>query len=111
MKTLLHKDIDSFLQRFVSFEDAEFRSLEIISPTNIKLTFATQDSARGYDWITVSLEFFDITKASLVDDTRLNLVDLSDGVSLDFTTNYIFKIKNATFFIEAQSLKYEEGLF
>ena len=45
------------LERFEHFKDAEFRSVAVISATQIKLIFAVQDKARAYDWITMSLIF------------------------------------------------------
>lgn len=111
MKPLLAKDLTAFMQRFENFQDAEFRSLEIISPLVMQLTFALQDAARSYDWITVTLEFNDIVDASLVQENRLHLIDMSEGASLSFDELFTFKINSATFFIKAKTLKFQEGSF
>ncbi|DAB27572.1 MAG: hypothetical protein A2513_01230 [Sulfurimonas sp. RIFOXYD12_FULL_33_39] len=121
MKPLLKKDIESFLKRFESFVDSELRSINIISPSIVKITLATQDSARGFDWITLELEFNGISDAKLVENSKLVHVDMSDGVSLIFADNqFTFAIScynsasnitNSICYIKATSIKYIEGLF
>ena len=113
--------IDLDLKRFNHFKDADFRSLEIISPQNIKLTFAVQDAARAHDWITLTLNFNAISDARLLENNRLGLVDMSDGVTLIKDANSfafglgecynISTIKTAPLYLIASSLKYEEGSF
>ena len=113
--------IDLDLKRFDNFKDAEFRSLEIISPLNIKLTFAVQDSARAHDWITLTLNFNSISDARLLENNQLSMVDMSDGVTLlKDNSSFAFglgecyniaTIKTAPLYILASSLKYEEGSF
>ncbi len=111
MKPLLPNEIAAFMQRFEKFQDAEFRSLEIISPSVMQVTFALQDAARAYDWITITLEFHDIIDASLVEDNQLHLIEMSEGASLTFDQEFLFKITNSTFFIKARKIKFQEGSF
>lgn len=121
MKPLLKQELSSFTKRFENFRDAEFRSLEIISPTQAKLIFALQDSARAFDWITLELEFFGIENARFLQDNQLSLVDMSSGASiLHLNNNFAFGIGecknkegvlNSTCYIICSSLKYQEGLF
>jgi len=121
MKPLLEKELPTLLKRFDNFIDAELRSIEIISPTIIKITLAGQDSSRGFDWITVELEFNDVSDAQLVESSKLSYLDMSDGVSIIFTDNlFAFgigtynsssNIKNSSSFIISASLKYAEGSF
>ena len=109
------------LERFNHFKDADFRSLEIISPLNVQLTFAVQDGARAHDWITLTLKFNTISDAQLLENNRLGLVDMSSGVTLiEDEGSFAFgvgecynisTIKTAPLYIIASSLKYEEGLF
>ena len=109
------------LERFSHFRDAEFRSLEILSPSEIKMTFATQDSARDFDWITVELQFYGVSDARLLQEHQLSLVDLSDGISiLKEGTGFAFgvgecynlsTIKSSSCFVIFSTLKYKEGLF
>ncbi len=121
MKPLTLKELPSFVERFSSFEDAEFRSLEIISPLQIKITLAVQDSARAHDWISIALEFNGVSDARLVENNRLSFVDMADGANIIKEENSfafgigecynISNIKSSSCFIVANSLKYEEGLF
>jgi hypothetical protein len=109
------------LERFNHFKDADFRSLELISPINIKLTFAVQDAARAHDWITITLNFDMISDARLLENSTLSHLDMSDGVTLlkDGTLfafgigecYNISTIKTAPLYIIASSLKYVEGVF
>ncbi|MCW8837127.1 MAG: hypothetical protein OQK11_00350 [Thiovulaceae bacterium] len=112
MKPLNKSILENFLERFEHFRDGEFRNIEINSPTNITLTFATQDASRGYDWISVKLEFDGISDASLLDNSNLTHVDMSDGIDISNNgTQFAFKLNNSTCQIKSSSLKYEEGLF
>ncbi len=121
MKPLLYKELNSFLQRFNNFKDAEFRSLDIISATTIKLTFAAQDNARAFDWVTIELEFNGVSDAKLVQDKHLSLLDMSEGITLLKDENKfafglsecynISDILTSSCYILADSLKYKEGQF
>jgi len=113
-------DIDTFLKRFNNFIDAEFRSIEIISATTMKITFATQDEARAFDWLSIDLEFSGITDAKLLDDSKLSFVDMQDGITLlNENGNTAFGIGKYTIssitdsicYIKASTLKYKEGQF
>lgn len=121
MKPLLAKDLPNFIKRFGNFLDAEIRSVEVISSTVMQVVIACQDSARGFDWLTLNLEFSGVTDAVLLDNSKLTLVDMSDGISLineDKTFafglgdyNNLSGIKNALSYIISSSIKYEEGSF
>ena len=112
MKPLHVKDVKSFLSRFGNFLDAEIRNIDIVSAQEITITLACQDSARAFDWITLTLGFSGISDASLIDSTQLLHVDTSEGATLSYIDNYfIFSIKNATLSLKASTIKYEEGQF
>ena len=114
-------NIDTFLQRFNNFKDAEFRSIDVSSATTMNVVFATQDEARGFDWITITLEFNEINDAKLLNDSKLSLVDMEDGISLiteDKTVgfalgkyNSITSLKDSVCYIVSSSVKYSEGSF
>ena len=108
------------LERFEHFKDAEFRSVEIISSTQIKLIFAVQDKARAYDWITMELNFHGIKDAKLIEDTKLNFIDMNDGITILKDTLFSFAIgeynniqnmNNSIFYIQADDIKYTQGTF
>ncbi len=112
MQPLHSNKLTDFLDRFVSFEDGEFRDIKIKNPTTITLTFATQDKNRAYDWITIKLEFSSVSDASLIDNNKLSFVDMSDGISLENDgTFFAFKILNSTCQIKSSTIKFEEGQF
>jgi hypothetical protein len=113
--------MESFLERFNNFKDAEFRSIEISSATIMKVTFATQDAARAFDWLTIELEFSGVSDAKLLNEDKLSLVDMSDGISLMTKDNIISfaigyyttqkTIKDSICYILSSSVKYQEGSF
>jgi len=121
MKPLLQTQLSTFTERFNNFKDAELRSVEVLSPLTIKLTLATQDSARAHDWITINFEFNGIKDAKLLKESQLAYVDMSQGASLIYDENLfafgisecynISSVKNTTLYLIAESLKYEEGQF
>jgi hypothetical protein len=121
MRPLSANNVKTFLQRFEQFRDAELRSVEVLSATNISITFAVQDSARAFDWITITLAFEGVSDAKLIETNKVAFIDMSDGISLICEANLaafcigsyndINAIKNASLFVISESLKYQEGQF
>ena len=121
MRALLNKDITNFLKRFGKFVDAEIRSIDIISATFVKLIIACQDKARAFDWITIELEFKDVSGAKLIDNSKLSLLDMSNGISLLKKENKFYfaidnytsisSIKNSILYVCSSNLKYKENKF
>ena len=121
MKPLLKKDLSAFLKRFDGFKDAELRSIEIISPTIVKITLAVQDSAREFDWITIKLELSEIIDARLLENSKLPHVDMSEGISIIFIESQVAfgignydnfsNITNSACYIKAASIKYQEDSY
>lgn len=121
MRPLSASSLDSFLKRFDNFRDAELRSIEVMSPSVIRIILAGQDSARAYDWMTIEFEFNGVQDAKLLESSKLSFVDMSDGISI-INVNNLFAfgigkcyniegIKNSTCQVVSSSLKYREGLF
>ena len=114
-------NIDEFLKRFDNFKNGEFRSIEIISPTTMLVSLAGQDNARAFDWISLKLEFNNVSNAKLLNESKLSLVDMSDGINIINENNNlafgigkcynISSIKTSICYVECASIKYEEGLF
>ncbi|MFT7003010.1 MAG: hypothetical protein ACJAWW_000344 [Sulfurimonas sp.] len=121
MKPILSKELANFVKRFGNFVDAEIRSIKAISASTIIVTIACQDSARGFDWLTINLEFNDIIDANLIEDSKLLYIDMSDGASLINEQNCfafgignynnLSGIKNAISYIISSNIKYEEDSF
>ncbi len=121
MKPLLPQELPNFVKRFGSFIDAELRSIEILSPSTMKVTIACQDSLRDFDWLTLDIEFNAVVDAKIIDNSKLSHIDMSAGVTFlyeadlfgfgigEYSTNS--GIKNAITFIISSNIKYEEGLF
>jgi len=112
MKPLLVNDLDEFLERFDNFKACEFKHLEIISPVEFNISLSVQDKARGFDWISIQFLLTGITSANLLDNSKLSFIDMADGIELSHNgINFAFSILNSTFFIECESIKYQEGAF
>jgi len=121
MKPLLHSHLPTFLQRFNAFKESEFRSLEIVSATSIKLTYALQDEAKEFDWITLTLLFDGVSDAKLLESNKMTFTNMEDGISLFYEdTKFFFgngiikkgdSITDASYFIVAKTIKFEEGQF
>lgn len=121
MKPLHAKDLNSFLKRFDNFINGEFRSVEIASPTSIVATFATQDSSREFNWISIDFEFSGVDSAKILDNKKLSFVDMSDGISIINEDNKfsfgigkcdtLDNIMNSICHIISTSIKYREGSF
>jgi len=119
VKPLLAKNLKSFAQRFNNFVDGELRHVEIVTPTTISITLATQDTARAFDWITIKLEFSGVSEAKLVG--KLSFVDMSEGITLLYEDNVfalsiskcsnLSNIKTYTCHIIGADLKCQEGSF
>lgn len=116
MKPLLN--VEAFLKRFNHFKDGEVRSLEVLSPTTMLITLAGQDEARAFDWVSVNLEFSNISDAQLIEDSKLSLIKMSEGISIIKSTDTLAfgigeckneaGIKSSTCFIIASNIKFEE---
>ena len=121
MRPLTQTQLEEFVKRFGNFQDAEFRSVEILSASEIRLTLALQDANRDFDWITLQLLFNQVKDARLVNEEKLHLLDMGEGASLIYDENMfafgigacynISTIKNSIFYILSESLKYEEASF
>ena len=108
------------LERFEHFKDAEFRSVTIISASQIQLIFAVQDKARAYDWISMEFDFYGVKDAKLMEDKKLAFIDMSEGISILKKELFSFAIgeynnlqnmKNSIFYIQAENIKYTQGSF
>ena len=114
-------NIETFLERFNNFKDAEFRSITVNSATSMNLVFATQDAARAFDWLTIELEFSGVSDAKLLDQNKLAHVDMQDGITLLSSQNEIYfaigdyknpsSVEDSISYIIASSIKYNEGPF
>jgi len=106
------KDYNAFLQRFDNFINAEFRGIDIISPSTMRMSLATQDTSREFDWVTIHLELTGVSDASLINNTQLTHVNMSEGISItNKDDDIILKVNSSTLFVRCVNIKYEEGEF
>ncbi len=113
--------IETLNNRFESFIDSEIKELNVIDPTSFKLTLNAQDKVKDFDWTGLEFNFNGVSDAHLVDSSKLNFVDTTDGITiLQEDSKLIFgvgsyknksSIKNSQLFFECASLKYEEISF
>jgi len=118
MKPLAKKDLDTFSKRFCDFVDAQIRSIEVITPTSMLVSIATQDEALGFDWVVLEFEFSGVVDAQLIENDKLSFVDMSDGASFLYEDEKfafcigqyksLSNLKNSKIFIISSNLKYEQ---
>ncbi len=112
MKPLLKKDIKSFLDRFDSFKDAMLESFNIIDSKTIELKLQAQDRAQEFNWVELTLSFNSVSDATLVENSKLTFVDMSDGITLradkffEFALGSYSDIRSSECFIVADFIKY-----
>ena len=121
MKPLEKNQVQEYLQRFDNFKDGELRNIEVVSPYVIRVTLAGQDKAREFNWITVTFEFVVVNGARLIDNSKLEYVDMSEGINIVSHENIfafglgdcynIASAERSQLYILCTSLKYEEGAF
>ena len=108
------------MERFTNFEEAILRGVTVSAPTEISLRFSVQDSARAYDWIDIVFHISGVRDARLLDTSKLDFVDMSEGLSILFADETIVSVgrfydvesaKNASLYIVGEALKIEESSF
>ncbi|MGB6020629.1 MAG: hypothetical protein WBF77_13635 [Sulfurimonadaceae bacterium] len=121
MKPLLSNKISELLTRIDNAIDGELYSVIMNSPLNFTIELSVQDQNRGYDWINIAFEVDGVSDARLIEDERLSLVDMSEGISIVFEDstcalgvgeyNSIESIKSSALYLVGSTIKYEERPF
>lgn len=121
MKPLLSNKTTELLTRIDNAIDGELYAVTMNSPLNFTIELSVQDKNRGYDWINIAFEVDGVSDARLIEDEKLSLVDMSEGISIVFEDgtcaigvgkyNAIDSIKSAPIYLMGSSLKYEERPF
>lgn len=109
------KQVDDLLERVAYAVDAQSLSLEVINPTTMTLQMTVQDKNRGFDWIGLRFQIDGVNDARLLDEAKLSLIDMSEGITATTKAIAVGKLKkdesafsDATLFIVGESMKYEE---
>ncbi len=121
MKPLLANKTPELLTRIDNAIDGELYTVTMNSPLNFTIELSVQDKNRGYDWINIAFEVDGVSDAHLIEDDKLSLVDMSEGVSILFegdtcavgvgNYNSMEAIKSAGLYLIGTTLKYEERPF
>ena len=121
MTPLLPNKIPELLTRIDNAIDGELFSVTMNTPQNFTIELSVQDKNRGYDWINIAFEIDGVIDATLIDDTKLSLVNMSEGISLTYNDgifgvgvgayNSVDALKSATLYLLGNALKYEERPF
>ena len=121
MKPLLPNKISELLTRIDNATGGELISVIMNNPQNFTIELSVQDKHRGYDWINIAFEVDGVIDAQLIDDAKLSLVDISDGISICHENGLygvgigkymsIDALKSAALFLVGNALKYEERPF
>jgi hypothetical protein len=121
MKPLLPNKTKELLTRIDNAIDGEIRSVVMNSPTNFTIELSVQDRNRGNDWINMAFEVDGVRNAALIEDSKLGLIDMSEGISIVFEDgtcglaigeySSMEALKDAKLYLTGSSLKYEERPF
>ena len=121
MKPLLVNKAPELLTRIDNAIDGELFTVTMNSPLNFTIELSVQDKNRGYDWINIAFEVDGVSDAHLIEDKKLSLVDMSEGISIVFEDescaigignyNSLDAIPSASLYLVGSSLKYEERPF
>lgn len=102
----------------MNFKGSEIRFISVVSATTIQIKLSVQDSARDFDWIDLLLELSDVTQAQILDEKRVHLLDMDEGINLFFQDgqfilchgnyNSIQNVQDSLLYTISKSIKYKE---
>lgn len=75
------ENINAILKKYNNFKDAQLRSIQPLSDSSKVLTLVIQDDD-GEDINTIKIEFNNITKSQILDNSVLSYMDMGFGISL-----------------------------
>ncbi|QOY55344.1 hypothetical protein HUE87_03655 [Candidatus Sulfurimonas marisnigri] len=73
--------INTLLEKYNNFKDAQIRSIQPLSDTSKVLTIVVQDDD-GEDLNTVKIEFINISNSRILENSVLPYMDMGFGISL-----------------------------
>ena len=75
------EQINSLLEKYNHFKDAQIRSIQPLSDSSKVVTLVVQDDD-GEDLHTVKIEFNNITNSKILDNSVLSYMDTGFGISI-----------------------------
>ena len=121
MKPLLANKTTELLIRIDNAIDGELYAVTMNSPLNFTIELSVQDKNRGYDWINIAFEVDGVSDARLIEDEKLSLVDMSEGISIVYENGTaaigigkytsLDSIKSSALYLIGSTIKYEERSF
>ncbi len=121
MKPLISTQKTNLLNRIDNAVDGELYAVTMNSAENFTIELSVQDANRGHDWINIAFEIDGVSDARLLDDSKISMVDMSEGISIVFEDgscavgigqyNSIEAMKSAALYLIGTTLKYEERPF
>ena len=121
MKPLLANKITELLTRIDNAIDGELFTVTMNSPLSFTIELSVQDKNRGHDWINIAFEVDEVSDARLIEDNKLSLVDMSEGITVLFEDNTCAigignynsteALKSSALYLIGATLKYEERPF
>lgn len=111
------EQINSLLEKYNHFKDAQIRSIQTLSDTSKVVTIAVQDDD-GEDLHTISIEFKDIKESKILQNSVLAFMDMGSGISIVKEHNLygfalgsgtaMLHVHNAPLYIIASDITIEE---
>ncbi|RUM66341.1 MAG: hypothetical protein DSZ03_01365 [Sulfurimonas sp.] len=121
MKPLSKSAAQTLLERLDGAKEAIARVIVMRGPTGVSVEFSVQDAHRGFDWINIIFAIEGVRDARLPDDVALRHLDMSEGISLVFTSEGIglanarcdtlTGVSEAQLYVIGDTVKYEERPF
>ncbi len=75
------EEINTLLEKYDNFKDAQIRSVETVSDTSKVLTLVVQDDD-GEDTDTIKIEFSGIKESRILESSVLSFLDMMSGISI-----------------------------
>lgn len=111
------EQINSILEKYNHFKDAQIRSIQSLSDTSKVVTLVVQDDD-GEDLHTITIEFNNIRESRILQGSVLPLLDMMSGISIikehdlyGFAVGRgtaMLHVHNAPMYIIASDIKIEE---
>lgn len=111
------ENINAILKKYNHFKGAQLRSIQPLSDSSKVLTLVIQDDD-GEDVNTIKIEFNNITKSQILDNSVLSYMDMGFGISLIKEHNLygfalgkgtaMLHVHNAPLYIIASEVKIQE---